>query len=135
MITSMIVAALLGAAPSADSVVGQWKTETRNGIVDIQRCGPSLCGHLVTSDGIRTNPALPDANNKDATLRGRTLKGVLMLQGFRWADGVWDGGTIYNAEDGKIYKARITSVDADHLVLRGCIFVPLCKTQNWTRVR
>ncbi len=135
MITSMIVASLLGAAPSADSVIGQWRTETRNGIVDIQRCGSSICGHLVTSDGIRANPTLQDVNNKDAKLRGRALKGVAMLQGFSWSGGVWDGGTIYNAEDGKTYKARITPVDADHLALRGCIFVPLCKTQNWTRVR
>lgn len=134
MIT-VLFAALLAAAPSADSVVGQWKTETRNGIVNIQRCGSSICGTLVTSDGIRANPALKDSNNRDEKLRGRELKGVTMLQGFSQSDGVWDGGTIYNAEDGRIYKARITPVDADHLKLRGCVFVPLCKTQSWTRVR
>ncbi len=130
----VLFAALL-AAPSADSVVGQWKTETRNGIVDITRCGPSLCGTLLTSDGIRANPALKDLNNKDEKLRGRPLKGVTMLQGFTQSDGIWDGGTIYNAEDGRIYKARITPVDANTLKLRGCVFVPLCKTQTWTRVR
>lgn len=135
MIATMIVASLLGAAPPAQSVVGQWQTETRHGIVAIERCGTSLCGRLVTSDGIRADPGLKDLNNKDEKLRGRTLKGVLMLQGFAWSDGAWDGGTIYNAEDGKICKARITPVDADHLKLRGCIFVPLCKTQDWTRVR
>jgi uncharacterized protein (DUF2147 family) len=130
----VLFAALL-AAPSADSVVGQWKTETRNGIVDVTRCGPSLCGTLLTSDGIRANPALKDINNKDEKLRGRQLKGVTMLQGFTQSEGIWDGGTIYNAEDGRIYKARITPVDANTLKLRGCVFVPLCKTQTWTRVR
>jgi uncharacterized protein (DUF2147 family) len=133
VITVFIAAALI--APSADSVVGQWKTETRGGIVAIQRCGASICGTLVTSDAIRTNPALKDANNKDEKLRGRQLKGVLLLQGFTQSDGGWDGGTVYNAEDGRIYKARITPVDADHLHLRGCVFVPLCKTQTWVRVR
>jgi uncharacterized protein (DUF2147 family) len=130
----VLFAALL-AAPSADSIVGQWKTETRNGIVDIARCGPSICGTLVTSDGIRANPALKDTNNKDEKLRGRQLKGITMLQGFTRSDGIWDGGTVYNAEDGRIYKGRITPVDANTLKLRGCVFVPLCKTQTWTRVR
>ena len=130
----VLFAALL-AAPSADGVVGQWKTETRNGIVDIERCGASICGTLVTSDGIRANPQLKDVNNKDEKLRGRELRGVLMLQGFAQSDGVWDGGTIYNAEDGRTYKARITPVDANTLKLRGCVFVPLCKTQTWTRIR
>jgi uncharacterized protein (DUF2147 family) len=130
----VLFAALL-AAPSADSVLGQWKTETRNGIVDIVHCGSSICGTLVTSDGIRANPQLKDLNNKDEKLRGRPLKGVTMLQGFTQSEGVWDGGTIYNAEDGRIYKARITPVDANTLKLRGCVFVPLCKTQTWIRVR
>lgn len=131
---AMFLAAML-AAPSPDSVIGHWKTETRNGIVDIRPCGPSICGTLLTSDGLRANPALKDVNNKDEALRGRRLQGVTMLQGFSRSDGTWDGGTIYNAEDGRIYKARITPVDADHLKLRGCVFVPFCKTQTWTRVR
>jgi len=135
-VITMLIAALLGAAaPPADSVVGQWRTQTRNGIVDIERCGSSICGRLVTSDGIRADPALKDVHNSDEKLRGRTLKGVTMLRGFTLKDGKWDGGTIYNAEDGRTYKARITPVDADHLDLRGCVFVPFCKTQTWTRVR
>ena len=87
------------------------------------------------AQAVDANPALKDANNKDEKLRDRALKGVTMLQGFTQSDGMWDGGTIYNAEDGRIYKARITPVDANTLKLRGCVFVPLCKTQTWTRVR
>lgn len=131
---TMLFAAFL-AAPSADTVIGQWMTETRHGIVNIQRCGSSICGTLMTSDGIKANPTLKDVNNKDEKLRDRQLKGLTLLEGFTQSDGLWDGGTIYNAEDGRVYKARITPVDADHLKLRGCVFVPFCKTQTWTRVR
>ena len=135
MIATMMAAALAAASP-ADAAVGRWKTETRNGIVEIARCGGSLCGRLLTSDGLRADPALRDRNNKDASLRARPLKGITMLQGFApGSAGVWDGGTVYNAEDGRTYKARITPVDADHLKLRGCVFVPICKTETWTRVR
>ena len=130
---AILFAAVL-AAPSADSVIGRWKTETRNGIVEIRHCGSSICGTLLTSDGLRADPALKDINNKDEAQRGRKLQGITMLQGFSRSDGLWDGGSIYNAEDGRIYKARITPVDVDHLKLRGCVFVPFCKTQTWTRV-
>ena len=133
--TIMLMALAMAAGASPDAVVGRWKTETRNGIVEIARCGTSLCGKLMTSDGIAANPAIKDVNNKDEKLRGRALKGLQILGGFSFKDGVWNDGTIYNAEDGKIYDARITPVDANTLKLRGCIFVPLCKNQTWTRVR
>jgi uncharacterized protein (DUF2147 family) len=131
----MLMALAMAAAASPDAVVGRWKTETRNGIIEITRCGTSLCGKLLSSDGIAANPAMKDSNNKDEKLRGRLLKGMPMLGGFTFKDGVWNGGTIYNAEDGKTYDARITPIDANTLKLRGCIFVPLCKNQTWTRVR
>jgi uncharacterized protein (DUF2147 family) len=133
--TPVLLAALLAGAPSADAAIGRWKTETRNGIVEIGRCGASICGKLVTSDGLNADPTLKDANNKDAALRGRPLKGMTMLSGFTRDGTRWNGGTIYNAEDGKTYAARLTPEGADTLKVRGCIFVPLCKTQTWTRVR
>lgn len=134
MSISLMVLAM-AADISPDTAVGRWKTETRNGIIEIERCGASLCGRIVSSDGIAANPALKDVNNRDPALRGRSLKGLQLLGGFRLSEGIWDGGTIYNAEDGKTYQARITPVDANRLKLRGCIFVPLCKNQTWTRVR
>ena len=131
---TLVLAAAAAALPP-ETVLGRWRTETRNGVVEIDRCGGSICGRLVTSDGLRANPALTDRNNKDAALRGRPLKGMLMLSGFTRGDDGWSGGTVYNAEDGRTYSGRVTPADADHLKVRGCVFVPLCKTQTWTRVR
>lgn len=130
----LLFAMAAAAAVQPNAVIGRWRTESRGGVVEIARCGASLCGKLADSDGIRANPALTDSNNKDASLRGRRLKDMPMLQGFRWTGKAWDGGTIYNAEDGGTYKATITSVDATHLKLKGCIVWPLCKTQTWTKL-
>lgn len=135
MIDTILSMLLAAASVSPDTAVGRWQTETRHGIVEIQRCGASLCGRLLSSDGLRTDPGLRDVNNRDAGLRARPVLNMPMLQGFSARGAVWDGGTIYNAEDGRTYSARITPVDANRLELRGCIFVPLCKTQTWTRVR
>lgn len=133
---SIILAALAaGAAPSVDDVLGQWRTQTRNGIVEITRCGNSICGVLVNSDGIRADPQIRDEKNKDASLRTRRLRGLKILENFRWRSAAWSGGTIYNAEDGGTYDATMTLADKDHLRLKGCIVWPLCKTQTWVRVR
>nr|WP_230292989.1 DUF2147 domain-containing protein [Croceicoccus sp. Ery5] len=125
-------ATMATAAP--DDVVGRWKTESRGGIVEIAKCGSSICGKLVSSDGLKADPALKDVNNKDESLRSRPLKNLVLLKGFTRKKDEWSGGTIYNAEDGGTYKATITMQDADHLKLKGCIVWPLCKTQTWTRI-
>jgi uncharacterized protein (DUF2147 family) len=132
----LAAAAALG-SPAA--VAGKWETPTKHGVVEIVACGPSICGRLVESDGLRANPQLRDVHNKDTAQNGRPLKGLLMLQGFaattvNGKEG-WDGGTIYNPDDGGTYKGTITMVDADTLKLRGCIVWPLCKSQTWKRVR
>ncbi|MEP9404124.1 DUF2147 domain-containing protein [Sphingomonas sp. VNH70] len=133
---SIVLIALAAAAIlPADTVVGRWQTESRHGIVEITRCGASICGTLISSDGIRGNPQLRDEKNKKPELRTRELRGLQILQGFHWSSDSWSGGSIYNAEDGGTYGATVTMVDRDHLKLKGCIVWPLCKTQTWVRVR
>ena len=135
----MIVAALLAAAATpatADTVLGRWRTETHNAIVEISRCGASICGRIVTSDALRANPAMKDSKNAVPTLRSRPIQGMQMLSGFKHdGAGVWSAGQVYNAEDGNTYSGKITPLGATQLKLRGCVFFPLCKTQTWTRVR
>ncbi|WP_439951212.1 DUF2147 domain-containing protein [Sphingomonas azotifigens] len=132
---SLLVAMLAAAPQAGEGVEGRWKTQTRNAIVEIQRCGPSICGRILTSDALRTNPDLRDANNSNAQLRTRPLKGLQILNGFTPSGTNWSGGKIYNAEDGKTYSADITLAGPDQLKLRGCVFKPFCRTQTWTRVR
>jgi len=132
MLITMLAMAM--AAPQ-DVAVGRWKTETRGGIVEIQRCGASICGRLLTSEHLRTNPNLKDVNNSNAALRNRPLRGLQILSGFKADGSGWSGGKIYNAEDGKTYSAYVTPEGPNQLKVKGCVFRPLCKTQTWTRVR
>jgi len=135
MLLTLIGLSLAASPQSADAAMGRWKTETRGGIVEIQRCGASICGRILTSDLLRTNPNLKDAKNADAALRNRPLRGLQILSGFTQSGGGWIGGKIYNAEDGKTYGSDVTPSGADQLKVRGCVFKPFCKTQTWTRVR
>ena len=131
----ILMAAAAMAAGGADAVVGTWRTPGKNAIVEVSRCGASLCSKLLTSDGLKANPDMRDINNKDTAVRGRRLMGLQLMNGLKWDGQSWSGGTIYNAEDGGTYKATVSAIDADHLKLKGCIVWPLCKTQTWTRVR
>jgi len=131
----LIVSAAAAAGIDANAVTGRWRTEVRHGTVEIARCGPSLCGKLIDSDGLKADPDLRDIHNKDEKQRGRRLMNLQILSGFAWQDGAWTGGTIYNAEDGGTYKATVTPVSGNQLKLKGCIVWPLCKTQTWNRVK
>jgi len=133
MLVLLAAAAAYVAAP--ETVVGRWQTPVRHGVVDITRCGGSICGSLIESDGLRTDTNLKDAKNKDASKRSRALKGLVILEGFSWKAGAWSGGTIYNADDGGTYTATVTPTGPNQIKLKGCIVWPLCKTQVWTRIR
>lgn len=135
MSLTMLFAAML-AASSADTVIGTWHSPTKNGVIAIRKCGASLCGTLENGDDIRANPHARDTNNKDAGKQGRPLKGLTMLSGFTpGTGGIWQDGQVYNPNDGRTYSGKITIIDQDTLKLRGCVFVPLCKTETWTRIR
>ncbi|WP_029002440.1 DUF2147 domain-containing protein [Azorhizobium doebereinerae] len=131
---ALSLVAVAGPALAAD-VTGLWATQTRGGQVEITKCGASVCGRIVTSEGIKADPGLKDTKNSDASKRDRVLKGLQILGGFSGGPSEWTGGQIYNAEDGKTYNASLTLEGDDKLKVRGCIFVPLCQTQTWTRVR
>jgi len=128
------LAAMASPVLAADPT-GLWQTPTNGGQVRIARCGQALCGTLVTSDHIRREPAARDENNKDATQRSRTLRGLPMLTGFTGGPTEWRGGSVYNPADGGTYRGTITMTGDNALRLRGCIVAPLCKTQTWTRVQ
>ena len=137
----LAVAVLTAAAVSAPALaqgpalVGTWKTQTKNGVVQIAPCGGAFCGKLVDGDDLRAIPGATDIRNKDTALRTRPLQGLPLLQGFTGGPDKWTGGTVYNPDDGGTYSGAITRIDADHLKLRGCIIYPLCKTETWTRMR
>ena len=135
MLSIVIAAALATPAAPANDVLGLWKTETRGGVVQISRCGASVCGRLVTSDGLRANPNLKDTHNSDAKLRARPLKGLLVLSGFKADGATWTDGRIYNADDGKTYAGHMTTTGPRSMKVEGCALAGLvCRAQNWTKL-
>ncbi len=119
------------APPAADAIVGRWLTADKSGIIQIAAQTGTFTGKIVGP----VTPARLDDNNPDPTLRKRPLLGVLLLQGFRYTDGAWEDGTIYDPRNGKTYSCVLRLKSANALEVRGYVGISLLgRTEIWTRV-
>jgi uncharacterized protein (DUF2147 family) len=59
----------------------------------------------------------------------------MILTDFRGGPRKWQGGKIYNAENGDAFAATLELTSPNTLKLTACVVAPLCKTQVWVRLR
>lgn len=131
---------LLGTVSPAVSqeagIMGRWRTPAEGGVVEIQRCGATLCGRLVDAAPLRADPDQKDVRNRDASLRDRPLRGLAVLQNLSGGATMWRGGPFYDPNSGQTAgRGTVTLVDENSLSVQGCIARVLCRTQTWRRVR
>jgi len=127
LMAALLGAPLAAASPAGDAALGFWRVQSGRGVVEIRRCGGSICGTIVAGAG-----AALDTENDDPALRNRPLIGLIMLSGDRETARGWVSGRIYNPDDGGAYRSEITPGPRGALLVKGC-FGPLCRTQTWTR--
>jgi uncharacterized protein (DUF2147 family) len=121
-----------------DDILGIWLSSNGQGQIQIYKEGEKYFGKLYwmkEPNGPKGNPKL-DANNPDPSLRNKPLLGTVLLRNFTFDDGEWNGGRIYDPQNGKDYKSYIKLKDAKTLSLRGYIGISLLgRTEVWTRVK
>jgi uncharacterized protein (DUF2147 family) len=70
--------------------------------------------------------------------KDQPMIGLEVVRGVKKSDdaNLWDGGTILDAKDGKVYKVRMEPIDGGKkLEVRGYVGLPLLgRTQTWIRV-
>jgi uncharacterized protein (DUF2147 family) len=132
-------------APSAagDRVLGLWLTEKGDAQVRVERVGDRYQGEIVwlkeplypaDDDQGMAGRTKVDRENPDAARRGRPIIGLRIVEGFRFIDGEWRDGRIYDPENGKSYKCRMW-FEGETLRLRGFIGISLLgRSTSWTRV-
>ena len=147
---TLLIAVVLLASPAAalgadaDAIVGLWDTQDKDAKIEIFKCALAYCGRIAQLEEPSYSPddkggmaGLPrvDRYNPDPGLRKRPLLGLRFMEGFRYMGGnTWDGGRIYNPENGKFYKAKISLRDGRRLMLRGYWGVSLLgRTEVWVR--
>ena len=137
------------ASAQTPSVMGTWLTASKAAQIALAPCadaarGP-ICGTIVKLIDPRDDNGKPiepenavDRRNPDPSLRGRKVLGMVLLYDFsKTADpNAFENGTIYNGENGKIYRANMGLQPDGTLRLRGYVGTPLFgETQIWTRVQ
>lgn len=137
------LALLTTTAMAQATPVGTWKTiddktKTERAQVRITESGGVLTGRI---ERLLAADAKPDSVCDKCTddRKDKPMVGLEIVRGLKAnADdaGTWDGGTILDAAEGKIYKVRMKPVDGGkRLEVRGYIGAPLLgRTQTWVRV-
>jgi len=134
MVILLVICAQVAAAETG--IEGLWLTANGRGLIDIQVVDGLPVGKIVSLEG-GSDSSLPpdlDENNPDPSLRERPLHGLPILRASsRSGESKWKC-TIYNPDNGKVYKCVLTLVDANILKLRGYLGISLFgRTQTWTR--
>ncbi len=138
-----------GVSAQESKVFGTWLTASGVAQVKIGPCtegaSGALCGFIIGlinpkgPDGKVVAPEIAtDYRNADPKLRSRKVIGMPLIWGFKKTNdpNVFEGGQIYNGENGKVYSANISLQPDDTLRLRGYVGSPMFgETQVWTRVK
>jgi uncharacterized protein (DUF2147 family) len=138
---SLAGAAYMGMAAGADlsSPVGEWRTIDDNthqpkAIVKIFERDGKLYG--VVEKSLEQNPPHKNCDECTDDRRGKPIVGLDIIRGLQRDGDQWDGGTILDPENGKVYRCKMTLEDGgQRLAVRGFIGISLLgRTQVWQRV-
>lgn len=139
LIAFLFLSNLFSSAQKADDILGEWTPSHGKAHVKISKYGDYYSGRVVwLREPLDEETGKPkvDKNNPDPKRRNTPILGYLLMQGFKFEDGEWTGGTIYDPENGKSYSCKIKLKDAKTLDVRGFIGISLIgRTDTWTRFK
>ena len=133
-------------AAGPDDIVGKWLNGKKTAHIEIYKSADRYEGKIVwlkepvyppdDKKGMAGKTKI-DRENPDAALKNRSILGLVMLWGFKHSkDNLWEQGSIYDPENGKTYKCKMTLESPDVLQVRGFIGISLIgRTDTWTRVK
>lgn len=116
---------------SSDAILGEWLTAKKDARFLIYKKNDRYYGRVVWGTGERL-----DLKNPNPELRKRDLQSFDLLKNFRYEDGRWYDGTIYDPREGKVYDCVLKLNGNNQLDVRGYVGIPLFgRSEIWTRVK
>ena len=135
------LAFIAGSAFAQMSPVGVWKTiddktNTERAQVRVTDNGGVLTGRIEKL--LAGSTMTPDAkcDKCDDDRKDKPVVGLDIVRGVKKGDGdLWEGGTILDAGEGKVYKVRMTPIEGGKkMEVRGFVGMPMLgRTQVWIR--
>lgn len=121
----------------AEDIVGIWLTGGEDPAkIQIYKAGEKFYGKIVWLKNPSNNGKQRlDNNNPDKKNQSNTIIGLVILKGFKFdGDDEWEGGDIYDPENGKTYSCYMYLKDMNTLKVRGYVGISLFgRTETWTR--
>ena len=129
-VTWLVVFFSLGLQPAvAADPSGDWLVEDGTAKIRIAVCNGSLWGVV----GWEKAPG-KDTENPDPAKRSRPTLGMPILIDMKPESSDKWAGQIYNAQNGKMYKATVSLASETSLKVRGCVLGGLfCGGETWVR--
>ena len=134
--------AAVGSVSAQGTPVGVWKTiddktKTEKAQIRITEAGGVYSAKI---EKLLAADAKPDSvcDKCSDDRKDKPIVGMEIMRGVKRSDSdnTWDGGTILDAAEGKVYKVRLQTADGGKkLEVRGYIGMPMMgRTQTWIRV-
>lgn len=138
-ILSLLLFILLAthAFAQADKIIGTWLTADKKAHVEMYKSNDIYYGKIIwlaePNDPATGKPKI-DSKNPDASKRSQTILGSLIFYNFKYEDGEYTGGKIYDCREGKTYTGKLWINSDGTLSMRGYIGF-LYSTETWTRIK
>lgn len=140
LLNILIFSFILNFSTQAQSdILGVWYNASKNSKIEIFKKGNEYFGKIVwLEDPLDedTGKPLKDKENPDKSMRDNQILGMTILKDFTYdsKNKEYAGGAVYDPENGKKYKAKISLPSKNELDLRGYVGIPAFgRTENWTR--
>ena len=119
--------------------IGQWVTiddesHEKKSVVELYKKDGKMYGKIVFLYPNKENDPNPKCKNCSGDLKNKPILGMHIVRGLSWDENEWEGGTILDPENGKVYTVKIW-IDPDNhkrLNVRGYIG-PFYRTQTWIK--
>jgi len=143
IIFAIIFAALNSSFTFSDGndnkILGTWLNESGKAKVKIVKRGTKFYGKIIwlRDPNDESGKQKLDKENPKKELKTKPIVGLEILKGFKYVgDKKWEGGTIYDPENGKTYDCNIAMKDNNTLKIRGYVGISLLgRTTVWSRVK
>ncbi|WP_194776892.1 DUF2147 domain-containing protein [Pararhodonellum marinum] len=124
-------------AQKADDIVGEWYNTEKDAKIEIYQNGDTFHGKIVWLENPEEDgKPRRDVNNSDKSKRDRPIMGMNLLRDFKYNDGTWEDGTIYDPKNGKTYSCIIKKKNPEVLEVRGYVGISLIgRTVEWTKAK
>lgn len=129
----------INSSHAQSDILGIWFNASKSSKIEISKKGNEYFGKIVWLEeplDEDTGEPLKDKENPEKSMRNNQILGMTILKNFNYdsKSNEFKDGTVYDPENGKTYKAKISLPSKNELDLRGYVGIPAFgRTENWTR--